>query len=174
METKAATILECIRGLRGSLSVTFEEGTSAAWLPRNSSASLRASIRSFLLPSFNSGLHPRKNGVIRLQLFRIYGPARVEMGVSEGHTQIIDVPEEDQRAAFAFPARRSRPFLAGDDYRQPSTFGTDQTKLDPRQNPSIFVLDTSVSGLQGFSHSFSDSLPGAAFQLVTINSEFPT
>jgi len=32
LETKAATILEFIQGLRGSLSVTFEEGTSAAWL----------------------------------------------------------------------------------------------------------------------------------------------
>ena len=32
LETKAATILEFIRGLPGSLSVTFEEGTSAAWL----------------------------------------------------------------------------------------------------------------------------------------------
>jgi transposase len=32
LETKAATILEFFRGLRGSLSVTFEEGTSAAWL----------------------------------------------------------------------------------------------------------------------------------------------
>src|SRR5271169_826259 len=32
LETKPATILEFIRGLRGSLSVTFEEGTSAAWL----------------------------------------------------------------------------------------------------------------------------------------------
>jgi transposase len=32
LETKAATILEFIRGLHGSLSVTFEEGTSAAWL----------------------------------------------------------------------------------------------------------------------------------------------
>jgi hypothetical protein len=32
LETKAATILEFIRGLRGSLSVAFEEGTSAAWL----------------------------------------------------------------------------------------------------------------------------------------------
>ena len=32
LETKAATILEFIGGLRGSLSVTFEEGTSAAWL----------------------------------------------------------------------------------------------------------------------------------------------
>ena len=30
--TKAATILEFIQGLRGSLSVAFEEGTSAAWL----------------------------------------------------------------------------------------------------------------------------------------------
>jgi transposase len=32
LETKATTILEFIQGLRGSLSVTFEEGTSAAWL----------------------------------------------------------------------------------------------------------------------------------------------
>jgi transposase len=32
VETKAATILEFVRGLRGSLSVTLEEGTSAAWL----------------------------------------------------------------------------------------------------------------------------------------------
>jgi len=32
LETKAATILEFLKGLRGSLSVTFEEGTSAAWL----------------------------------------------------------------------------------------------------------------------------------------------
>src|ERR1700690_4420544 len=32
LETKAATILEFIQGLRGSLWMTFEEGTSAAWL----------------------------------------------------------------------------------------------------------------------------------------------
>jgi transposase len=32
LETKAATVLEFIQGLHGSLSVTFEEGTSAAWL----------------------------------------------------------------------------------------------------------------------------------------------
>jgi transposase len=32
LETKAATVLEFIQGLRGSLWVTFEEGTSAAWL----------------------------------------------------------------------------------------------------------------------------------------------
>src|SRR3989442_6839610 len=32
IETKAATILEFVQGLRGSLWVTFEEGTSAAWL----------------------------------------------------------------------------------------------------------------------------------------------
>ena len=32
IETKAATILEFLGGLRGSLWVTFEEGTSAAWL----------------------------------------------------------------------------------------------------------------------------------------------
>ena len=32
LETKAATIIDFIRGLQGNLSVTFEEGTSAAWL----------------------------------------------------------------------------------------------------------------------------------------------
>ena len=32
LETKAATILQFIRGLRGNLLVTLEEGTWAAWL----------------------------------------------------------------------------------------------------------------------------------------------
>jgi transposase len=32
IETKAITILQFLRGLRGDLYVTFEEGTSAAWL----------------------------------------------------------------------------------------------------------------------------------------------
>src|SRR5215471_18615554 len=32
LETKAATVLEFLAGLRGTLSVTFEEGTWAAWL----------------------------------------------------------------------------------------------------------------------------------------------
>jgi hypothetical protein len=32
LETKAATILEFIQGLRGTLAVTFEEGTMATWL----------------------------------------------------------------------------------------------------------------------------------------------
>ena len=32
LETKASTILEFLAGLRGSLFVTFEEGTCAAWL----------------------------------------------------------------------------------------------------------------------------------------------
>ena len=32
IETKASAVLEFVQGLRGSLSVTFEEKTSAAWL----------------------------------------------------------------------------------------------------------------------------------------------
>src|SRR5881409_4370715 len=32
LETKAATILEFMQGLRGTLALSFEEGTSAAWL----------------------------------------------------------------------------------------------------------------------------------------------
>ena len=35
LETEAETILQCFRGLRGSLHVNFEEGAWAAWL-RNS------------------------------------------------------------------------------------------------------------------------------------------
>src|ERR1700741_2278258 len=33
LETKAETILEFVHGLRGSLRVSFEEGTCASWLP---------------------------------------------------------------------------------------------------------------------------------------------
>lgn len=32
LETKAMTILQFVQGLRGTLQVTFEEGTWAAWL----------------------------------------------------------------------------------------------------------------------------------------------
>ncbi len=32
LETKAGTILEFLQGLRGSLWIAFEEGTSAGWL----------------------------------------------------------------------------------------------------------------------------------------------
>jgi hypothetical protein len=32
IETKANTILQFLRGLRGELQITLEEGTSAAWL----------------------------------------------------------------------------------------------------------------------------------------------
>src|SRR5579864_704903 len=32
LETNATTILEFVQGLRGTLALTFEEGTSAAWL----------------------------------------------------------------------------------------------------------------------------------------------
>jgi len=32
LETKGSTIVEFVRGLQGTLSLTFEEGTYAAWL----------------------------------------------------------------------------------------------------------------------------------------------
>ena len=49
LETKAATILEFIQGGRGTLSVTFEEGTRAAWLRdllNLTSAGLSSAIRA--------------------------------------------------------------------------------------------------------------------------------
>src|SRR5260370_17461897 len=51
LETKAATILEFFAGLRGTLSVTFEEGTSAAWLYDL----LRSHVARVVV------CHPRKN-----------------------------------------------------------------------------------------------------------------
>src|SRR6202047_3195263 len=55
LETKAATILQFIHGLRGSLHVTFEEGTCAAWL------------HDLLKPHVTQVLvcDPRKNALIK-------------------------------------------------------------------------------------------------------------
>ena len=56
LETKAITILEFIQGLHGSLSVTFEEGTSAAWL------------HDLLKPHYVAQLivcDPRKNALLK-------------------------------------------------------------------------------------------------------------
>ena len=55
LETKAETILQLIHGLRGSLQVTFEEGTCAAWL------------QALLLPHVSKVLvcDPRKNALLK-------------------------------------------------------------------------------------------------------------
>ena len=45
LETKTATILEFFAGLRGTLSVTFEEGTWAAWLYDSDRRSFHEAIR---------------------------------------------------------------------------------------------------------------------------------
>jgi transposase len=55
LETKASTLLEFLAGLRGSLFVTFEEGTWAAWL------------YDLLKPHVTEVLvcNPRKNALIK-------------------------------------------------------------------------------------------------------------
>src|ERR1700675_4007046 len=55
LETKAGTILQFIHGLRGSLHVTFEEGTCAAWLHDL----LKPHVARVLL------CDPRKNALIK-------------------------------------------------------------------------------------------------------------
>src|ERR1700675_2137345 len=55
LETKAGTILQFIHGLRGSLHVTFEEGTCAAWLHDL----LKPHVAQVLL------CDPRKNALIK-------------------------------------------------------------------------------------------------------------
>ena len=60
LETKAATILQFIRGLRGNLLVTLEEGTWAAWLydllkPHVSKVTVCNPRKNALLKSGNKG-----------------------------------------------------------------------------------------------------------------------
>ena len=55
LETKATTILEFFAGLRGTLSVTFEEGTWAAWLYDL----LKPHVAKLV------GCHPRKNALLK-------------------------------------------------------------------------------------------------------------
>ena len=55
LETKAETILQCIHGLRGSLHVTLEEGTCAAWLHDL----LKPHVRQVLV------CDPRKNALLK-------------------------------------------------------------------------------------------------------------
>jgi hypothetical protein len=55
LETNAATILEFFAGLRGTLSVTFEDGTSAAWLHDL----LRPHVARLLV------CNPRKNALLK-------------------------------------------------------------------------------------------------------------
>src|SRR3982074_2488686 len=55
LETKAATILEFIQGLQGALSVTFEEGTSAAWFD----ALLEPHVQRLVV------CDPRKNALLK-------------------------------------------------------------------------------------------------------------
>ena len=50
LETKAATIIDFIRGLQGTPSLTFEEGTCAAWL------------HDLLKPRVKMTLRPQKQG----------------------------------------------------------------------------------------------------------------
>src|SRR5208282_4422035 len=56
LETKTTTILQFIHGLRGSLHVTFEEGTCAAWL------------HDLLKPHVTEVLvcNPRKNALLKV------------------------------------------------------------------------------------------------------------
>jgi hypothetical protein len=56
LETKAETILQFIRGLRGSLHVTLEEGTCAAW------------VHDLLKPHVTQVLvcDPRKNALLKV------------------------------------------------------------------------------------------------------------
>ena len=55
LETKAATILEFIQGLRGTLALTFEEGALAAWLHDL----LKPHVKRLVV------CDPRKNAVMR-------------------------------------------------------------------------------------------------------------
>jgi hypothetical protein len=100
LETKAATILEFIQGLRGSLSVTFEEGTSAAWLHdllkphvtrprglRSAQEPVRQQARHDLLTE------SRKHHAVKLlRQIPSIGPIRAALLVAQLQTPPVSVP----------------------------------------------------------------------------------
>jgi transposase len=59
LETKAATVVEFFAGLRGTLSVTFEEGTCAAWLYDLLKPLLKPRVDKLVV------CNPRKNALLK-------------------------------------------------------------------------------------------------------------
>jgi hypothetical protein len=106
LETKAATILEFLAGLRGTLSVTFEEGTWAAWLydllkphvdelPDFASLAPRVSFPRFFghsrsLKSIAALASPEVGGVAARGASR--GSQQISRMVSWDRTWVYDVP----------------------------------------------------------------------------------
>src|SRR5271169_5495295 len=75
LETKGATIVEFIRGLHGTLWLTFEEGTSAAWLhdllkPHLSRLVVCDPRKSALLKDGNKKMGWMENRAMRLKIRR--------------------------------------------------------------------------------------------------------
>jgi transposase len=106
LETKAATIVEFIRGLQGTLSLTFEEGTSAAWLhdllkphvrlvvcdPRKSALlkdgnkSDRIDARKLAELLRGNQLHPVYHGEHGVRTLKELGPPSAEKAYENGTT----------------------------------------------------------------------------------------
>ena len=88
LETKAATILQFIHGLRGSLHVTFEEGTCAAWL------------HDLLKPHVTQVLvcDPRKNALLKVR--KQERPHRCSQAgrSSAERTALAGLPRRERRA----------------------------------------------------------------------------
>ncbi len=101
LETKAETILQFIHGLRGSLHVTLEEGTCAAWL------------HDLLKPHVAQVLvcDPRKNALFKVgnKSDRIDARKLAELAASE-HSSVRCITE---RTAYA-TLRGTGPQLSGD------------------------------------------------------------
>jgi transposase len=100
LETKAATILQFIHGLRGSLHVTFEEGTCAAWL------------HDLLKPHVTQVLvcDPRKNALLKEGNKNDRIDARKLAESSPGRIALRGVPRRERRADL----ERTGPQLPGD------------------------------------------------------------
>jgi len=96
LEKKASTILKFIHGLRGSLQVTFEEGTCAAWLTIGRETMMKGFLQSpYLLPHFAPT-------ILHLVLDRVLFPdlnSRT-LGASESPASRRETPEgQDENQA---------------------------------------------------------------------------
>ena len=107
LETKAATILQFIQGLRGSLHVTLEEGTCAAWLhdllkPHVAAVLVCDSRKNASRKAGNKKtralLALDVHGVIRHRLRGNFLPPVRRLGRNRDHVpfaQVVDVPAFD-------------------------------------------------------------------------------
>ena len=90
LETRASTILDFIRGVRGELNITFEEGVSAEWLY----GVLKADVATIVVCDL------RKNALLKFAAEKSYGSAVQQASAGfRRYVAAVQIPHEYCRLA---------------------------------------------------------------------------